>query len=1779
MCHRSLKCLICNREAACEQRQAIVVAKMSLGALCLLLFLPSLTLSVLGSYQFPIQQNLLTRQRQSLRAPPPPQVAGRRMSGAGQNAGDEEDSDARQLRQLHQVVDTMAQLLSEEQQQQQQQQQQNQQARSQRSLASDMQRQVNRAHDMMSESEIRRALEELERVQQPERRRNPATSTDSVRPQQKHTMAASSLRPLQEAPKVTSIESLIEELGDEFLDEQMAVASQEALLQQRPNKESQNQDNRGPKMSADGQPASSTPTSNRQSSPSNRSSLFVGQLDSLASELGSDLTNDFYSFQTASSEAERQPGDTLSSDRDQNDAPMQRMQQIATSSTVKLTPATNQLDGSDLEPAAQTRNTAQHEPLEQPNFGQNQGTIRFDFSQPSSHEPLQRPLAVTAQSNSDALARAFKQQMNGIESGFSTSTLLPIVAPDNFWRPSVSSSSHLEGESGDIAQQYNQVARGNQQQQQQNLAPLPASRFQSLSPLGGQFSQPAIPRQQPHIHFTGHSFISSSNPNGPQTQIISPNQQQQATRERPFSPTAPPLISVLSGSDTSNGNSVTWNPPPTISPPASSSIPQVNFKPSASTSTTTQASQTNFNTERSAQQFYPGHSNRAPPSTLFDNAFQEPPRRQASGGLGGSAEEAPSTTEDLFAPPTTTQWAPELSDSPSPPTIERDVSDSQPRSSVRSLSNNQRFFSPNDLIGPTSTLASLNTEPPTRSSRFQPAPTVPTTTTSTSGPQAGSNSTKKDDMVIYYYYYYDDNKNATVVAKNVSSSSTPGSIDSAIEADGGIEDTPYMDDPAPVSNLASISDGRGHSSSTPSTTTSTSTSTTTTTTTTTQASSQPSEYEPNVREDKRLQSASARFPPSTESVGSVRMSQFDRNLLQPITPNSILQGEQQRTPSTRLPPIQMTRKPNQEPANPFTSTPANVPSSTVSFKQASGRHTDTIHEPASRLAGSTESSRPLGGHQTSPSRAELSTLGGRDHGQGATAPSNKIQKDLIQSVLAGQRRPQAGLSQPISTQATTSINGGNGITSSNSASTHNNRAALSNASRYGTNNNLMLDPYGLDPAAPATLTHSSHSSASDGAGSQQHHRNWQQSNSAPTHQFNRKPASSFGSEAHLATGVLSTEGPVVPKSQMQPASSPKPPPAIQHFSPQRNQNQMGAPILNQNPSPTSGSRSAQAGSAGQQSQQPAVSRLSSTSTITSSQAPSRQFFPESNNQLLQQGDRSTNELTLGPQKSPVSRQQSVQGQFQTVQLQQQQPEPAKEQMQFKPEGTRQQQQQQQSEFTGNRLISSSEQADDLVREPAQSRLASGGNGRPASADGNTSNGFTKSPPTQAGQTSSTPVPFASQKLQPDRPNPIGSSPVSSTQSTISTSVSRSFVTPQQVQVTTSVSQPTITSTSTLATVTQGSTAAQSSSQSSSSQAPPSASSSSTPLTPAPPQPTTSSSTSSAPETAGSTTESADAAGASTRKKFGNRNNRFQTRLNSISSSSVRSTTSSTTPAPSTSTTTRRPTTSTTRKSSKQLFAGRRRLSSGQTAEQAASGGNNNGPSFSGTSSISGNSTAGSSGAADSATTGGFAPTRTKFGNTFAARGRSTTAAPNAASSNGNGEPASSSQKPNLFGANQRASSKPRLPFMKANSKPSSEGASEAPAELASGSVQGSNSMEAVTQRAPPEGESAAEGVEGAPVDSSAPIAEEADLASKRDSAAAVAANEQAPNSPAAPTMTASTTTTTTSTSTTTAAPSQAPDAANGIRSKPKVRPLFASRQRSSSLFGNRRSSNSTASAA
>lgn len=1643
----------------CDQgQQAISIMSVLPRLICLMGFA-----AVVGCYQFPInQQAPIYRQ----------QVQDRHQLNEIQRTVENQhqyslpsskaaqDSEAQQLRQLHQVVDSMAQMLNEEEQREA--------AGAQSSLLPNNYQRETQPQGLMSESAIRQAIEELELAQQREIQ-NPHQNQYSNAQYEAESRSRPVMAELESSmPEVAkpnnkqaSLESLIEELGDELLDEQILSASQEAerLVQSHDSdrvsdknqlKEPSQTTSDARKMQDD-HIVSLKPTEmlqkqqnieQQRASPikqepqqlngtSTASSLFVGSLEPQESDLGSALTNDFYSFhseQPAGSQVQR------SSRQDQSSA------QVENSHDSSLSEPQN-----DLDSAAQTRNSiSQRETRPNLGSGRDQSTVRFDFTQPVLIDQNSRNPSHSPQIQDPHIRNA--RQHSGLtleDPQYPTSTLLP--NPDNFWKPSEGFGQGSEA--ADINQQYNRA-----RSPQQTYPSLPPSRFQSLGPAN-QFLQPSAPvRQSSHTHFTGHSFI-------PLTGSASFSNSQPQSNERGSSSTSSPLISVLAEGDTfGTGNSVTWNPPSNIGTPVhgpSNVYTPVNQIPSTSTQNPDLANEFGpqqppfavsaskpgaFSPSQSAPQFA---NNVQSVNNRFVNSNKPSAREMHLKPSGYSSTEmsnAPEVTTDYRVEPTTiaSQW-------PAPssyglPSNERDVSDSRPPSSVRSPSDERGFYPPNNPRSFSSTSSTLRediprTEQP-RSSKLLTTTSSPPTTSSPSLSTPTTNSTKKDDMVIYYYYYYDDNKNATVVAKNISAGHSSIPLDAAIEADGGVEDTPYMDDPVPATNLI------------PSTVRPI-----IVTSTTPSALVSDSSLEEDSR--SRFLANSVRIPVVSEPAPILKTSTARTPVREDPRVSSMkptIPDQSRPSTSSRVPTQGVQRPSLSEQGGLVTSMPYNVPTSTTSSRARSQSHLDA----SANMRPSSTDLPPI----RASSGARLDTVTQRN--PPPSVPNSKMQNDLISNVLNSipnlQPRPTSGTST-----ASTPVPSNAG----------NNRGPLSNASRYGTSNNMMIDPYGIDPAAPTSLSLLSHSHIN--TTSNLNHKNWSQHASHPSssQQFGRKPIPTSSTIISNPSSVGIARDARVQESNQTRSNI------------QTTRNNEAAIVSSPRAANTNLT--------------PVASRASSAQTSNGSSS-SRQLYPESS-KPAQPSDRYAPERIAAPAPKltlpddGISSTSNGQNQI-------------------------------------NRLISSSETPISFQKETLQ-RAPVANNGRPQTVDGNTSNGFTKSPIQILSSTSTSPS-ISEEQLQDvitEKVIPkIPPSPLPTIPPTMSTSVSRSFINPQG-QVTTSVSPPTITTSSMMTTITQSSIRSE-------------------PVSPQTSMSVSLSNTTTSTES-NQPTESPDTLTSATRKRFGNRNSRFQTRLNSLSTASPRST-STTTPAPSSTTTTRRTVSTTTRKSSKQLFAGRRRLGSTQSDNEVTPS-----PSPSTSVNVSPSSSPSPSLDIGSSTS---ATARAKFGNSFTSRTKST-ASPQPSSSDHD----DSTPKSSLF-ATQRATPRPRLPFLKSTkqnqpqSTSTSDSSSTSPSQpiISEGSVQEGqvvNSDRSANEKlaAPNDSIERAEEV----TDASLMRLLEAENLDKK---------EPMPNEKAKSEPIAAITTTPPPVSSSSVQSAEIPTG----RNKPRVRPLFASRQRNTSLFGNRR---------
>lgn len=1684
--------------------------------------------AIASSYQFPIRQQAPMYRQQNEDAGQIQEVQRGLESVESkqfvqQNGPKLPEEEAQQLRQLHQVVDTMAQMLNEEEQ--------NEAASRGSLLPKNYQRDSQHPQELMSESAIRQAIEELEQASrleraahQPSQYSNPYEAESRSQPliaELESSLADSPQVPAQKQQQPAGLESLIEELGDDFLNERLLSGSQEPerlvkaetslprseekniqepvesesdirkfntpgpsldstempmKVYQQPQLQPQQQQKAAEqRQSPSMQDPSQTEQPRQQQNASTVSSLFIGQLDTQEADLGSSLTNEFYTFHEQPIGVVARPGQQLA----EGDSPNVQVKQ----SVRPPYPA------NDLDLAAQTRNSISQRDNRP---GREEGTIRFDFTQPVAVEsqlsqPQQHqggPINLLPSQGSHIRApRQHPDSPSLDDPQFSTSTLLP--APDSFWRPSENFGPATGN--GDINQQYSRARATHE-----SFPSLPPSRFQSIVP-SNQALNSAANRQTPHSHFTGHSFLPS---NPAQSQYQGPPLIAQG-RDKSLTSTSAPIISVLAGGDTVGvGNSVTWNPPaglgnqlavqgaPNLNQPV---FPVTNQLTPSSTQTPQAFNE--FNPP--PPQVYPTNIPRAPLQpqlhnlAQFNSRFQTLPTNRFADQEGtheprpklnnvqsstefSNAVEA--TTEDKPEPPTTTsQWF--SSSSFAPTSTERHTSDTRPQSSVRSISDDVGFLPQSGFNGLTSTQVNsidiARTEPPRGLRTIATTTSVPTTLKPPAAQGTSTaNATKKEDMVIYYYYYYDDNKNATVVAKNISADHNGAHLplNTAMESDGGLEDTPYMDDPAPaptpVSDPVPVSISQTKPNPIRSNGLPTSTSTSTTSTTTPITAQPPSPISDATFQDTRSRfvSNSARAPTLSEPQTIARISTERNPAREDFRSSSI-----QTSSADHVRPLQnlrtltssSTRQTALEQSEPTAPTPYNVPTSTSTSRSKAPLTPNSFNRVSSEPTVTRSSSGTQ--NENSGSRSPI-----------PTAPNSKIQTDLISSVLNSipSQKPQHRL------QSSTPV-----VPTPVSPNANNNRGPLSNASRYGTSNNFMLDPYGLDPAAPTSLSMPSLSPQMNATSN--HIRNWNQHLSPPgtAHQFGRKPSTT----ANLSTSQ--------PTSSATLNKEPKP-----QFDSQSRANNSFHPA---------GLRSSEAVS---QSNVIAPKLASSGPRTNNVQpvaaAPARQIYPEANDPP-QPTDRFSSDRIASSQLK-----------------------------QFNVDDTLVKQN---DKLLQGRLISSSEIGPNLQREVVQ-RPPVIGNGRPSTLESSAGKSFSKSP-AQAPITTSQPPELSNGQIQEVTDKPIpkpSSSPSPITQSTINTSVTRTFVGPQG-QVTTSVSTPTVTTSSIVTTVTQ--------STSSSENVSPQAVLSSTQLS--------ATSTTAAPEIS-PTSESSETPNSSSRRRFGNRNNRFQTRLSSLTSGSVRST-STTTPAPSSTTSTRRPSSTTTRKSSKQLFAGRRRLGSTSADTDALSTTASSNPS----------STSSTSSGVESSTQ---EPNRPKFGNSFTSRARPTT------SSAPSRESSDLTPKPSLFGA-QKPSPKPRLPFMKPTKPVLSQVSSSTESSSSSGQSGstenlGQDGSTADSERSVTEKVTSSNDITDKSddvVEDSSGRMSEGDLVEKKEVApvanavSEVSADQQVTSAPAVVSS---------------SAPTSGIENSNG-RVKPRVRPLFASRQRNSPLFGNRRNNGTT----
>lgn len=1384
------------------------------------------------------------------------------------------DNDEQQLRHFHQVVDTVRQLLNEEDQQLRQSQQ----------IASQFHPQVTSLHgdsgDLFSEIAIRKAIEELEKTQAQQERKSasstqsniessPTTSSNlmtssninnerySSSPQPTANMvtspaaAASSSSSYEQASqfnpaninllnlghdlstqgsslqfsqlslqgnhnKPDTLDSLLDELSEEIMSDQLSSASQDTTRLSVPeaqqileHQRTATASHRKPKnynseqivtnttvpsstttmtSSTHNSPAfmdsrsslvpmmvsttspitttrasisttTSTTTTKRDDDNAKSQSAFIsGQLDSLNSELGEALTSDFYAFHEGATSG---PDDTSHLNyQTPKPASLQTPSEEGSSKFPTTEFKTGSSINNDLESAAQTRNFVAN----RENQFQQPAHVRFDFNQPivpnfqQSPRELQhqaRPQSQNPSFHHDNLIRTLRQEPgNNNNSPPPFSTIMPFQSSDNLWRPTINfNPGNVQNNNNlpDLNQQYFSNVRDNQQ----NLANLPQSRFQSLPP-SNPFSQSSpSTRQAQHIHYTGHSLVASNE--FPSLQVAS------SSDGRSFVSTSSPIISVVSGG-TSNGGSVSWNPPPSLQAPSIQS--QSTFSPQMN-----DQNNNNLNNGHFQQAFAPTNrgpqnvQSRASPSSLLQ---QEPPSNSRTHGQFRKDTTIDTTTESKLLTSTTPRWS-----QPPPSTsvsTERDVADSQPRSSFKPSTNHMR--SNGDLYDQTTTTTAFSNEDLDEHS-VTPSSKL-TTTTSTlpisestiplaSSSQTPTNSSKKEDTVIYYYYYYDDNKNATIVAKNISNtqSASPSSLDAAIEADSGVEDTPFMDDPIPFIDHRNQAPKMAQppSSTTSSTTTSTSTTTTTTSST------------PLIRDETRSRNHGNLIQKQhalSHDIAGSRLPNQDKNFVTP-KPNNL-------HPSRNVHEV---------------TSPASVRANARGQANSDihSRFKSTEQPSISSTIGSSTRSSEL--NFTPTTRKPIQTT---DHHQliaSSVSTNKKIQNDLINSILSG--FPSGP--KPFQSRQ------------QNGPSSHS-RTSSSNASRYGINNNGAVDPFGLDSTNPVQIPSSTLSSP--------HHPKVHQHNSisSVSHQTGRKPGS-----ANQST-ISDTHNHVINNN-----------PNAVGFSSQRNQPDHLAS------KPTSIPRNIQ----------------SSISSIHHrNQQVNKPNFPELTNDS---GINESNHIDTNRVSTPTSRSSLHDSRVSST------PKP---------------------------IInddSDSQNIRDAIT-PDSIRFQSNNNVRtPEPELVSTSS---RAPNQQSNATPS----FNNIQDKPTSTTPF------STHSSTATSVTRSFINPQNVQVTTSMSPPIVVSKSIIATVTRSSID----------------SSSTSTIAPV-------SSTTPAPEIITST-ESFDS-NSSTRKKFGNRNNRFQTRINSIHRTSSTSTTT-TTPLPQSSTT-KRPIISTTRKSSKQLFPGRSKL--------------------------------------------------------------------------------------------------------------------------------------------------------------------------------------------------------------------------------------------------------------
>lgn len=1487
------------------------------------------------AYQYPIHNNLPIRNRRlttsehssksELFVQPATfssQVPSRRIDLGYEN-------EHQQLHNLHQVVDTVTQLLNEEDEQLRGTQQNNANLDSGSSSNSQGHNQ-SPGSEILSESAIRHAIEVLERVQAQQDRLsndprakigNTISSTDNNAQQSQIAPQASALQSRQD-----TLEGLLEELTEGLAAEQSSSNSGDAEHVYPTISSSTAQ----PIRHLDEAPSSlksttavpttlSTPfyTSttvtpviphqNINDSTVDQQSLFIGQLDSIGSDLGDSLTGDFYAFHEGSGQF-----NDLSTP---SSASADESRKTEIDSIIG-----NSVQQVDLEPSAQTRNSvAQRGNFGPPTFQSN--PVRFDFSQPISANINHIP-----QPN---LIRASRQEPNilGITNSPISSTSNPFGNVDNYWRPANEIGDRPSLNNADLGQQYYHA-----RQDTSNFGPQD-SRFQNLNRA---YSQPAVPENPAgYIPYSGHSLIASSDHQSPNSRL--------------YASTQTPIISVVSGRDSGNGGSVSWDPPAPVSRPS-------NLQTTHDLPDRRYPHQTN-------------NVNEPPPSYFFSpnegtNFNNQPKQSQSHSNFIESQKlnninESPQPVDPEIVPTT----LPSRSRNTGPPTTiqwDRTTLSGQYPNIIKSASGNQPTLDRSETERTRFSTDSITTTFSPETTSAQMITTTPATTSSNlmSSTPASNNSTKKDDMVIYYYYYYDDNKNATVVAKNMSSTQGDNPIEASIDGDGGLEDTPYMDDPVPLAeNKQRVSNQGGSSSTTIASTT------------------VPSRSEITRPQTNQVVAQTHKIP---QHQGTV-----DHDVLRHTNKFGPSQSD-----SRRLSTIE-----NQSEGRRVVSESVSSPYPTSSGTDSASTHRTTFRD--SKSNGDSDSrfkstEAPISSSSPVPNRT-TSRLDNYPNSP-FTTPSNRLQLDLINNVLNG-RAPSNKLPHSPKHSISTSTSTAQAI----------NRNPQSNASRYGTSNNVVIDPLDIDPTAPVSLSQGQSSSIAH------HHKS-----NLLTNQMTRKPVSTPPVDRQQSSG---------------------------RHSPQKNSGHSNRVAAN-----------------------PSIPGVNHISEPKSSSAMSG--IPQNKNQPNEAPPVNTTERTservIAPNKKP------------------------------------------QTTVNHEQPTSSSPE---LVR---------------VSQVQNQSQNLTSTQnPTSNGRST------VSSTLKPmnEPPSEVQLDRIVHNDATLSmrsTSVTKSFVTPNMVQITTSVSPPTISSTSTSSSITRSST-------------------STVNITPQ-----TVPSTVAPVNRLNNVTENPDSSNNSTRRKFGNRNNRFQTRLNSISSQSSRSSTTTTTPSPLSTSTTRRPILSTTRKSSKQLFAGRRRLSSIQSTESSSSPPPNEEHT--------------SNEASDRQEQSTASRLKTNSNTNIS----SSTAVPVQIDSS-----STSSQRPNIFGA-QRGGSRSRPSFMK-TTKPSTTVLEESnnnqtdqPQTLGkadqnvdkfsttdSHSSTEKNLVEAVS--------SSSEGSATGLADSRAPPTESDSLLRKATTT----------NSPVVE-----------SSSITNSSPSPSSEQeiseSNNSRSKPRVRPLFASRQRNATLFGNRRHNNVTA---